>query len=61
MKTTGRVFSIIGGVFALTFALGLIVGSIFMFLINIPEVKESFLNLLNDLNWSGRKSSLLEL
>jgi hypothetical protein len=49
MKTTGRVFSIIGGVFALTFAFGLIVGSIFMFLVNVPEIKESFINLLNDL------------
>lgn len=49
MKTAGRVISIVGGAFALTFALGLIVGSVLLFMINVPEIKESFLNLLNDL------------
>ena len=44
MKNVGRVFSIIGGVFGILTGFGLVICGVCFLLINIPEVKEAFLN-----------------
>ena len=43
MKVVGRVFSIIGGVFAILFGIGLVLGSVLILLLNVPEIKDYFM------------------
>ena len=44
MKTVGRIFSIIGGVIGILTGLGLIGFGVCLLLINVPEIKDLFLD-----------------
>ena len=48
MKNVGRIFSIIGGVLAILSGVSLLVSGIIMLLLNVPEIKDSFLNIMQE-------------
>ncbi len=46
MKKVGQIFSVIGGVFAILAGVGVVISAILMLLLNIPNVKDAFMELM---------------
>ena len=43
MKKVGQIFSLIGGILGILTGVGIVISSIVMFCLNVPEIKDAFL------------------